>query len=104
MTRCPVSYTHLPVGDVAGGRRYLEDEMIRFPPSPRDHYSESIKRCWAAVSYTHLFLEEPYEKTPEHDALIAKIDACNKADAEAQADPHFFDEFLEKWDRGEYHD
>lgn len=50
------------------------------------------------------FLEEPYEKTPEHDALIAKIDACNKADAEAQADPHFFDEFLEKWDRGEYHD
>ena len=47
------------------------------------------------------FLEEPYEKTPEHDALIAKIDACNKADAEAQADPHFFDEFLEKWDRGE---
>ena len=50
------------------------------------------------------FLEEPYEKTPEHDALIAKIDACNKADAEAQADPHIFDEFLEKWDRGEYHD
>ena len=50
------------------------------------------------------FLEVPYEKTPEHDALIAKIDACNKADAEAQADPHFFDEFLEKWDRGEYHD
>lgn len=50
------------------------------------------------------FLEEPYEMTPEHDALIAKIDACNKADAEAQADPHFFDEFLEKWDRGEYHD
>ena len=48
------------------------------------------------------FLEEPYEKTSEHDALIAKIDACNKADAEAQADPHFFDEFLEKWDRGEY--
>ena len=50
------------------------------------------------------FLEEPYEKTPEHDALIAKIDACNKADAEVQADPHFFDEFLEKWDRGEHHD
>ena len=45
-----------------------------------------------------------YESTPERDALVAKIDAVNKADAEAQADPHFFDEFIEKWDRGGYHD
>ncbi len=50
------------------------------------------------------FLEAEYESTPERDALVAKLDAVNKADAEAQADPHFFDEFIEKWDRGEYHD
>ena len=50
------------------------------------------------------FLEAEYESTPERDALVAKIDAVNKADAEAQADPHFFDEFIEKWDRGGYHD
>lgn len=50
------------------------------------------------------FLEAEYEATPEHDALVAKLDAINQADPEAQADPHFFDEFLEKWDRGEYHD
>ena len=50
------------------------------------------------------FLEASYDPTPERDALVAKIDAVNKADAEAQADPHFFDEFIEKWDRGEYHD
>lgn len=50
------------------------------------------------------FLEAEYESTPERDALVVKIDAVNKADAEAQADPHFFDEFIEKWDRGGYHD
>ena len=50
------------------------------------------------------FLKEDYEATPEHDALVAKLDAVNKADDEAQADTHFFDEFIEKWDRGEYHD
>lgn len=50
------------------------------------------------------FLKAEYEATPEHDALVAKLDAINQADPEAQADPHFFDEFLEKWDRGEYHD
>ena len=50
------------------------------------------------------FLEAEYEPTPERDALVAKLAAVNKADAAAQADPHFFDEFIEKWDRGEYHD
>ncbi len=50
------------------------------------------------------FLKAEYEATPEHDALVAKLDAINQADPEAQADPHFFDEFIEKWDRGEYHD
>lgn len=50
------------------------------------------------------FLKESYEKTPEHDALAAKIDAVNKADAAAQADPHYLDEFIEKWNQGYYHD
>ena len=43
------------------------------------------------------FLKAEYEATPEHDALVAKLDAINQADPEAQADPHFFDEFIEKW-------
>lgn len=50
------------------------------------------------------FLAAEYQATPEHDALVAKIDAVNKADSAVQADPNFFNEFLEKWDRGEYHD
>lgn len=49
------------------------------------------------------FLEAEYEPTPQSDALVAKIDAVEHADPN-QSDPHFFDEFLEKWDRGEYHD
>ena len=51
------------------------------------------------------FLAASYQPTPERDALVAKIDAVEAGcDAAAQADPHFFDEFIEKWDRGEYHD
>lgn len=50
------------------------------------------------------FLDATYQPTPESDALVAKIDACWKGDAKAQADPHYFDEFNEKWARGEYHD
>ena len=50
------------------------------------------------------FLKADYQPTPESDALVAKIDAVWQGDAKAQADPHFFDEFNEKWARGEYHD
>jgi galactose-6-phosphate isomerase len=49
------------------------------------------------------FLSADYEPTPESDALVAKIDAVEQASPD-QSDPHFFDESLEKWDRGEYHD
>lgn len=51
------------------------------------------------------FLATHYKATPECDALIAKIDAIqSNANSSSQNDPHFFDEFLAKWDRGEYHD
>lgn len=49
------------------------------------------------------FLGTTYQPNPERDALVAKIDAVENA-AVDQADPHFFDEFIEKWNRGEYHD
>lgn len=49
------------------------------------------------------FLEANYQPTPASDALVAKIDAVEHADPN-QSDPHFFDEYLERWDRGEYHD
>ena len=52
---------------------------------------------------TKAFLEATYKSTPESDALVAKIDAVEHADPR-QFDPHFFDEYNEKWARGEYHD
>ncbi len=50
------------------------------------------------------FLSAEYQASPENDALVAKMDAVWQGDANAQADPHFFDEFIEKWDAGYYHD
>ncbi|MDO4466241.1 MAG: galactose-6-phosphate isomerase subunit LacB [Bacillota bacterium] len=49
------------------------------------------------------YFNAEYVPTPEKEATIAKIDALIQRD-DYIGDDHFFDEFLEKWDRGEYHD
>lgn len=49
------------------------------------------------------YFSAEYHPTPEREAMIAKIDALID-NPQGQGDEHFFDEFLEKWDRGEYHD
>ncbi|WP_311531004.1 galactose-6-phosphate isomerase subunit LacB [uncultured Anaerococcus sp.] len=54
------------------------------------------------------FLNTEYEASPEREKIIGKIMAIEegyKEDKEGQvANQEFFTEFIEKWDRGEYHD
>jgi galactose-6-phosphate isomerase len=54
------------------------------------------------------FIAAKYQKTPEHDALVAKIDAVGAAqlaDGDTQTgNDHLFDEENKKWSEGYYHD
>ncbi|NBJ70590.1 MULTISPECIES: galactose-6-phosphate isomerase subunit LacB [Clostridia] len=50
-----------------------------------------------------VFLETEYNKTPEKEEIIKKIDILG-GNEEQSNNENFFDEFMEKWDRGEYHD
>lgn len=50
-----------------------------------------------------VFLETEFKPTVENKQLISKIDSLIEKDL-ANGDEHYFDEFIEKWDNGQYHD
>lgn len=49
------------------------------------------------------FIESTFEDTEENNRLIKKIDEVMKMN-ENDYDDNFFDEFLDKWNNGEYND
>jgi galactose-6-phosphate isomerase len=49
------------------------------------------------------FLKAEYKPTPEKEALIAKIDGLI-GENDCIENDHLFDEYLQKWDEGYYHD
>lgn len=51
-----------------------------------------------------VFLETKFEPEEEDIELIKKIDSIAIEKEGQFGNEHFFDMFLEKWDRGEYHD
>lgn len=50
-----------------------------------------------------VFFSTKYKQTPANKRLIEKINSIPMGN-NAMDDDHIFDEFLDKWDRGEYHD
>ncbi|MDO4593836.1 MAG: galactose-6-phosphate isomerase subunit LacB [Tissierellia bacterium] len=51
------------------------------------------------------FIDAEYKKSEENDKIIEKLMNIEKQYEDTQTgDEEFFEEFLEKWDKGEYHD
>lgn len=50
-----------------------------------------------------VFLETKFNPTEENIAMVEKLNNMIEKDY-ANNDEHYFDEFIDKWDRGEYHD
>lgn len=54
------------------------------------------------------FLNAEYKQSAENEKIIGKIMAIEEKyrddEKEQVNNDKFFDEFIEKWDRGEYHD
>ena len=84
------------ISTVAYARKHLNVNILGF--------GGRITGVGLMENMVDIFLDTKFEPTNEDLEVIKKLDSIAVTKEDEFKNEHFFDEFLEKWDKGEYHD
>ena len=84
------------ISTVAYARKHLNANILGF--------GGRITGVGLMENMVDTFLDTKFEPTNEDLEVIKKLDSIAVTREDQFKNEHFFDEFLEKWDKGEYHD